>query len=231
MPPISFVSPPTSVGLMLSAFLPFPLLSHGGDAAGGGYHLPPLHPILVNFTAALIPASVLSDWLGRWLKRDGLRHAAWWMLLYAGIVTPFTAAAGWWWMRDMEGMNDWRLAVHQWLGTSIAAVAVALAVWRGRSQRAARTPGMPYLILATLLVGALVVQGELGGQMSFGSTDHTDDRSQHGPTPTSRDTGHRDSRSPASTPSTRPATGPSSDHDHQHHEGALQWREQIDLNG
>lgn len=50
--------------------------------------LPPLHPILVNFTAALVPASFVSDVLGRFLRRESLRSAAWWMLLYAAIITP-----------------------------------------------------------------------------------------------------------------------------------------------
>ena len=96
------------------------------------------------------------------------------MLLYAAVVTPLTAAAGWWWMRDMAGMNDWRLPVHMWLGFSITAVAIAMAIWRGRLHREDRAPGLAYLLAASLAVGGLVVQGELGGQMSFGSTDSSE---------------------------------------------------------
>jgi hypothetical protein len=33
-----------------------------------------VHPILVNFTAALIPVSVVSDILGRILAKETLRH-------------------------------------------------------------------------------------------------------------------------------------------------------------
>jgi plastocyanin len=56
-----------------------------------------LHPILVNFTAALLPLALLSDLLGLWLKRPSRHSAAAWKVLYAAIITPLTGAAGWWW--------------------------------------------------------------------------------------------------------------------------------------
>src|SRR6476646_10797974 len=62
-----------------------------------------LHPILVNFTAALLPLALLSDLLGRWLKRSSLHSAAAWMVLYAAIITPLTGAAGWWWKARSAG--------------------------------------------------------------------------------------------------------------------------------
>lgn len=130
--------------------------------------VPPLHPILVNFTAALIPVSVVSDWLGRLLRRESFHTAAWWMLLYATVVTPLTALAGWWWMRQMGDMDHWQMVWHMWLGFSIATATVALAIWRYRAYRRGLAPGLAYLLFATVAVAALVVQGDLGGQMSFG---------------------------------------------------------------
>lgn len=157
------------------------LLAHAGETAG--WHLPPLHPILVNFTAALIPASVLSDWLGRFLRQPSLAGVGWWTMLYAAIITPFTAAAGWWWMRQMQDMDHWQMPYHQWLGVSLAVVIVALAIWRGRLYRKMRAVSIPYLLVATLAVAALVVQGDLGGQMSFGGDNESDPVEQHDGTP------------------------------------------------
>ena len=203
------------------------LLAHAGESTG--WHIPPLHPILVNFTAALIPASVLSDVLGRWLKRDSFHKAAWWMLLYAVVITPFTAAAGWWWMRDMEGMNDWRLPVHMWLGFSMAAVAIALALWRGRFYRKQLVPGLAYLLVAGLGVGALTVQGELGGQMSFGSMEA---ESSHAERNSSRDSKSHNAATGSPSPDTQPAAQPDAhQHHHENSSGSLQWRDHIDLNG
>ena len=124
------------------------------------------------------------------------------MLLYAAVVTSITAAAGWRWIREMAGMHDRRLPVRMWLEFSLTAVAIALAVWRGRFHRIDRAPGLAYLLVASLAVAALVVQGELGGQMSFGAmessseTSHESKQAAHG-------TAHRDSMSiPASQPAT-----------------------------
>lgn len=201
------------------------LLAHAGEHAE--WHLPPLHPIFVNFTAALIPASVLSDVLGRFFKRDSFHKAAWWMLLYAAVVTPFTAAAGWWWMRHgMANMDDWRMPVHMWLGFSMTVVAIALAVWRGRVHRADRAPGPAYLLAASLAVAALVVQGELGGQMSFGSMDMGDEaphaeRGAHDAMPHGTD---------MPMPGSQPTTSPDDDkHKHPASSGSLEWRDRIDL--
>jgi plastocyanin/uncharacterized membrane protein len=127
------------------------------------------HPILVNFTAALLPLAFLSDLLGRLLRRQTLHNAAWWMLLYSAILTPFTAAAGWWWKHSVGSDLPTRLiTVHQWLGTFAAFAFVALALWRGSLHRRNLPPTAPYLCTAALLVLALVYQGSLGGSMVFG---------------------------------------------------------------
>jgi uncharacterized membrane protein len=139
-----------------------------------GLPLPPMswqniHPILVNFTAALIPVSVLSDVLGRLLRRESLHQAAWWTLLYAATITPFTALAGWFWKRSIEAaLPPDLIAVHQWLGISLAVAFVALALWRGVLFGRDQSPGVGYFLPAVLLLGALMYQGHLGGGMTFG---------------------------------------------------------------
>ena len=128
-----------------------------------------LHPILVNFTAALLPLALLSDLLGRWLKRSSLHNAAAWMLLYAAIITPLTGAAGWWWKIQSAGtLPPELIAIHQWLGTSLALVFIVLAVWRWRLYRQNAVPTLAYLAFAVVTVLALVYQGSLGGAMVFG---------------------------------------------------------------
>jgi plastocyanin/uncharacterized membrane protein len=128
-----------------------------------------LHPILVNFTAALLPLALFSDLLGRWLKRSSLHSVGAWMVLYAAIITPLTGAAGWWWKIQSAGaLPPELIAVHQWLGTSLAVLFIVLAVWRWRLYRRNAVPTLPYLAFALLAVLALVYQGSLGGTMVFG---------------------------------------------------------------
>jgi len=127
------------------------------------------HPILVNFTAALLPLALLSDILGLIFRRQSLHQAAWWMVLYAALITPFTAAAGWWWKLKVGSALPAKLiTVHQWLGTSAVVLFVALAVWRWSIHKRNASPGIAYLTFALIVVLALVYQGSLGGRMVFG---------------------------------------------------------------
>src|SRR4051794_18926567 len=113
-----------------------------------------IHPILVNFTAALVPASIASDILGRLSKKNSLHDAAWWMLLYAAAITPFTALAGLLWKPSVaEMLPKHMLMTHQWLGISLATLFIVLALWR-RSMYSRRTePTVAYLGFAILVLG------------------------------------------------------------------------------
>ncbi len=155
-----------------------PLLQTLACSAGisiGMLRLPPpsfsaqdIHPILVNFTAALIPASVASDMLGKIFRKQSLTHAAWWMLVYAAVVTPFTALAGWFWKQSVETMLPPDiLTLHQWLGTSLGVLFLFLAGWRFTIHRKDQKPTGSYFFLAFLTLVALVYQGSLGGKMVF----------------------------------------------------------------
>ena len=127
------------------------------------------HPILVNFTAALLPLSLLSDILGRIFRRHSLHHAAWWLVLYAAIITPLTAAAGWWWkLTAGSSLPSKLITMHQWLGTSAAVLFAVLAFWRWNTHRRGASPSLAYLTCALAAVLALVYQGSLGGRMVFG---------------------------------------------------------------
>jgi len=129
-----------------------------------------IHPILVNFTAALVPVSFGSDILGRAFRKQSLHDAAWWTLLYATAITPFTALAGWLWKRSIgSALPAETIQTHQWLGISLAVAFVILAFWRWNIYSRKQLPGAPYLVIALIVVLGLVYQGTLGGAMVFGS--------------------------------------------------------------
>ena len=141
------------------------VLAHAGE--GGGFEFPPLHPIFVNFTAGLVPAALLVDLLGAWLKKDSLRSAGWWTLLMAACLTPVTVVLGWFWMKSME-MEDWEMPYHKWLGISLGAGLILVTIWRGVLYRRGQRPGWSYGVVGLVVLAALSVQGDLGGAMSFG---------------------------------------------------------------
>jgi plastocyanin/uncharacterized membrane protein len=128
-----------------------------------------LHPILVNFTAALVPMALLSDLLGLFLRRRSLHDAGSWMMLYAAAITPLTVVAGWW--GKLAGDSDVHgrlIIVHQWLGTFAAVLFIGLAMWRWSLYKRDLPPNVSYLVAALIAVLALVYQGSLGGSMVFG---------------------------------------------------------------
>jgi uncharacterized membrane protein len=171
------------------------LLAHGEGGTWLPLEMTPIHPILVNFTAALVPVSFAAEVLGRILKKPSLTGTAWWTLLAAAMVTPLTAAAGWYWKNqmDMDGTGGRQMAIHQWLGITLALLFIVIAAWRGRMFKRNRTPGYGYLSVLAVLVGLLTLQGHLGGVMSFGSGD-ADAKHDQSPTP------HAGMSSPETTP-------------------------------
>jgi uncharacterized membrane protein len=125
-----------------------------------------VHPILVDFTAALVPVSIGSDLLERACGRKSFRVVGWWTLLYAACVTPLTALTGWlFWMKDDVGVTG--MTIHKWLGTAFVILIPALALWRAKFWRTDRRPSVLYLVVAVLLLGALTYQGHLGGAQVF----------------------------------------------------------------
>lgn len=125
-----------------------------------------LHPILVNFTAALVPVSVASDLIGRFCKIESLRSTGWWTLFYATIVTPLTAITGWlFWMGDDNGVTG--MTIHKWLGTGLAVLLFGLFAWRFNLHRKNQWPTTAYFIVAAIFVAALAYQGHLGGEQVF----------------------------------------------------------------
>lgn len=128
-----------------------------------------IHPILVNFTAALLPLAFLCDVLGLAFRRQSLHHAAFWMVLFDACITPLTAAAGWWWKSAVAAELPARLiTVHEWLGTTAAVIFIALASWRWRIHQRDEAPSTAYMAFAFVAVIALIYQGSLGGMMVFG---------------------------------------------------------------
>ncbi|SRR6266404_3413662 len=131
-----------------------------------------LHPILVHFTTALLPVSVVTDVLGKFTDRYSFTPTAWWMLLYGAIATPLTALAGWMWAADIEklmgGNPGPTLTTHEWLGISLVFAFLFLAIWRGRIFILARKPGIIYFVFAAIVIAALMFQGYLGGKMTMG---------------------------------------------------------------
>jgi uncharacterized membrane protein len=126
-----------------------------------------IHPILVNFTAALIPVSVGVDFAARLFRSKSLRDTGWWTLFLAACITPLTALAGWlYWLGDDNGVTG--MTIHKWLGTGLAIVLPFLMWWRWRDFHKGAWTSWLYLLAGAVVVAALLYQGHLGGAQAFG---------------------------------------------------------------
>jgi len=130
-----------------------------------------LHPVLVHFTTALLPVSFFSDAAGKCLRRNSLIEAGYWVMLYAAIGTPLTAAAGWFWLKVIAGAGariSPTLATHEWLGMGLTFCYLFLGAWRSRTYSLREAPGIRYLIACAVVTAALFYQGYLGGSLTIG---------------------------------------------------------------
>ena len=130
-----------------------------------------LHPILVHFPAALVPVSIAADAVGKAVRGRSFSDVGWWTLLLATAITPMTVATGWWLRLSTEqapAEPDVVMVFHQWLGSGLAVLLIALCTWRGAVFRREASPGWLYLICGSSIVLLTAYQGHLGGSMSFG---------------------------------------------------------------
>jgi len=128
-----------------------------------------IHPMLVNFTSSLVPASIASDAAGRIFRKASLHAAAWWMLIYATVLTPLTSLAGLWWKQKLhDTLPKDQITEHLWLGIGLTVAFIVLLLWRRASYRKSEAPGLAYFVFGVLTIIALLIQGALGGNMVFG---------------------------------------------------------------
>ena len=104
------------------------------------------------------------------MRKPRLNTAAWWMLVYAAAISPLTAIAGLWWKHDVgDALPPDLILKHQMLGIALVIALVILTIWRYALYRKDKAPGATYLIIGVCAVLLLILQGNLGGAMMFGS--------------------------------------------------------------
>jgi uncharacterized membrane protein len=128
-----------------------------------------LHPIVVHFPMAFLPAALFTAVVGR--RRPGFAAPVQFLVVAGGIGAALAAVLGWLSAGIPSDGDDWLLTSHRWLGTGIGLVALVLGVWAGRRPERDRSTAM--IVGLTVITAAIVTQGWLGGAMVHG-LDHLD---------------------------------------------------------
>ena len=125
----------------------------------------------------------------------------------------------------MQDMDHPQMPVHKWLGIALAVVLPVLLWSRWRGYRKDEAPGWAYLAYAAAVGAVLVVQGHLGGTMTFGNEP---DAPPSDPAPDGSAGTHPDRMSGMgqmghASHGTPPASAPKS--------GTILWKDHLDLPG
>lgn len=204
----------TLFAALFLALMPEAAFAHGSEAheaSSGLLRMPPLHPALVHFTIAFIPAAFFSDLVARLYRLPHLRSAALIMLLYAAIATPVGAATGWWWAASMP-MDHWQMQPHRIIGVALALTVPLFACWRWRLDKRPTPLPASYFAVFAVILGAVLVQGYLGGDMTHMAHQQETGVPMHHDDASDMQGMHHDLDSPAAI------TGEEVSHEHHHHE-------------
>ncbi|MDF1502915.1 DUF2231 domain-containing protein [Roseisolibacter sp. H3M3-2] len=124
-----------------------------------------LHPSLVHFPIALLPAAVAADLLARLTDSDALAEAGRVLMPVAAASAVVSAAAGLVAQEEVraEGVAHDLLATHRTLNVALTAIGTAMAAYRVGVRR----PGARYLAVGLAGLGALGYSAYLGGKMVY----------------------------------------------------------------
>lgn len=126
-----------------------------------------LHPSVVHFPLAFLPAALFTAAVGR--RRRGFDEATRFLILAGGLTAPVAMLLGWldggWSLWD----KDQIMTVHRWLGTAIGIGGLGLVAWV--LARPSHVRGNAMLAALVLMTAAILVQGWHGGALIHG-VDH-----------------------------------------------------------
>ena len=124
-----------------------------------------LHPTLVHFPIALLPAAIVADLLAHVTGSRTLSAVGRALMPVAAASAALAAAAGLVAQQEVEatGEAEALLVTHRNMNLALTTVGTAMAVWRASEEEA----GPAYLALGLAALGGLSYSAYLGGKMVY----------------------------------------------------------------
>jgi uncharacterized membrane protein len=137
----------------------------------GASQLQNYHPLLVHFPIAFIYGAALLYFLAWILANDGLKWAAFWMLLLGALSTGVTLSSGFYAAPGLmisESVRNQLLDHHKHLMVAASAATGLLTVW-ALAARPMPSRGRLLFLFGLFAVLCLIAAGaDLGGEMVYG---------------------------------------------------------------
>lgn len=114
-----------------------------------------LHPIVVHFPMAFLPAALFTAVVGR--KRPSFAAPVQFLVVAGGSLAALSAVLGWLNAGFSPASDDALLDAHRWLGSFIGVVSLGLAIWAARRPDRDRSPAM--VVGLSIITAAVLAQG------------------------------------------------------------------------
>jgi uncharacterized membrane protein len=135
-----------------------------------GYDAPRIHAALNDLPPALLPVSVLLDLLGIYFKRESLKAAAFWTLVFGVLGTGAAIVAGLFAEEEVQHSDQAHaiMETHETLAFIVLAIFGVLAIWRIVRRGVWSDREQPIALTAGVIgVAILLYASSLGGKLVF----------------------------------------------------------------
>jgi uncharacterized membrane protein len=136
----------------------------------GVYQLQNIHPLLVHFPIALLPAATLTYCLAIIGRRDSWAWAGLWMLSLGALGAAAAVASGLWAAPGVMlavSVKEHLLYPHRNLMLAVLGLSVALTVWALIARPLPRRGRYAFIAMLIVLVAMIAKGADYGGRMVY----------------------------------------------------------------
>jgi uncharacterized membrane protein len=141
-----------------------------GTVLAGVRHLQNVHPLIVHFPIALLPAAALLYVLAWFAKKESWAWTGLWLLGLGTLGAAAAVASG---LYGAEGVmvapavREHLLMNHERIMLGVLALSVILSVWAWLARPMPLKGGVVFLLLLAVLLAGLTVGADFGGRMVY----------------------------------------------------------------
>ncbi len=139
-------------------------------ALPGVQHIQNIHPLVVHFPVALLPAAAMVYWLAFLTRREPWQWTALWLLALGAagaavaVATGLYAAPG---VMLAPSVKEHLLVHHKWIMVATLALSAALALWAATARPMPRRWRGLFLVLLLVMTALIAKGADYGGRMVY----------------------------------------------------------------